>query len=314
MEDLTLEVRRIDRVGVDEAERRYIEARARELGAVDHVTADGGQAIWDSVVVPLVIGAGLFGALGGAPQSQADGPPLWLQNAGFVWVPFIVASSLAAWFGMNDIAEARGSFAEQAVIFRRKHNWLMCWLYTGTFGSFIGLSAGFPLLARSQFPAADVLLAAWLGPLAGALARPLGGWLADRMGGARVTKWAFVAMTLGVVTLLAAVPNGIGAGQGSLPLFLAAFALLFLTAGIGNGSSYRMIAVIFASPKEAAAVLGFVSAVAAYGGFFIPKALGTSISMTGAPSAALALFFAFYLSCIAITWWHYSRRFAPTPC
>ncbi len=266
------------------------------------------------LVVPLVIGAGLFGVFGGAPQAPADGPPLWLQNAGFVWVPFIVAGSLAAWFGMNDIAEARGSFAEQAVIFRRKHNWLMCWLYTGTFGSFIGLAAGFPLLAMSQFPDAHVMLGAWLGPLVGALARPLGGWLADRIGGARVTLWTFVAMTLGVVALLAAVPNGIGAGQGRLPLFLAGFALLFVAAGIGNGSSYRMIAVIFTSPKEAAAVLGFASAVAAYGGFFIPKALGTSISMTGAPNAALALFLAFYLSCLAITWWHYSRRFAATPC
>ena len=78
--------------------------------------------------------------------------PLWLQNAGFVWVPFIVASAFAAWFGMNDIASAKASFADQAVIFQRKHNWIMCWLYTGTFGSFIGYSAGFPLLAKIQFP------------------------------------------------------------------------------------------------------------------------------------------------------------------
>ena len=78
--------------------------------------------------------------------------PLWLQNAGFIWVPFIAASAFAAWFGMNDIASAKASFAEQAVIFQRKHNWIMCWLYTGTFGSFIGYSAGFPLLAKTQFP------------------------------------------------------------------------------------------------------------------------------------------------------------------
>jgi NNP family nitrate/nitrite transporter-like MFS transporter len=264
------------------------------------------------LVVPLVIGVGLFGAAGGAPQATADGPPLWLQNAGFVWVPLIVAAALAAWVGMNDIAEARGSFAEQAVIFRRKHNWLMCWLYTGTFGSFIGLAAGFPLLAKSQFPQGHVLMAAWIGPLAGALARPLGGWLADRLGGARVTLWTFVAMALGVAALMASVPGGASGGRPAL--FVAGFGLLFLAAGIGNGSTYRMIALVFDAPKQAAAVLGFASAVAAYGGFVIPKALGTSIALTGAPSAALALFLAFYLSCLAITWWHYSRRFAPTPC
>ena len=100
-------------------------------------------------VVPIVITLGLFGALGGEPQTWVKGAvtkQMWLQNAGFVWVPFIVLSTLAAWFGMNDLASAKASFADQAVIFKRKHNWLMCWLYIGTFGSFIGFAAGFPLL------------------------------------------------------------------------------------------------------------------------------------------------------------------------
>ncbi len=115
-------------------------------------------------VVPVAIASGVFGVLGGAPQASADGTPLWLQNAGFVWVPFIAASALAAWLGMNDIADAKGHFADQAVIFTRKHNWLMCWLYIGTFGSFIGYAAGFPLLIQSQFPGVDALQYAWLGP------------------------------------------------------------------------------------------------------------------------------------------------------
>ncbi|WP_305040819.1 MFS transporter [Erythrobacter sp. SDW2] len=117
--------------------------------------------------VPLIITAGVFGALGGAAQQTADGGPLWLQNAGFVWVPFIIASTLLAWFGMNDIADAKASFADQEVIFQRKHNWLMCGLYTGTFGSFIGFSAGLPLLAKQQFPQVDVLQFVFLGPLVG---------------------------------------------------------------------------------------------------------------------------------------------------
>ena len=111
-------------------------------------------------LVPIVITAGVFGWFGGDPamvKGPAGQTPLWLQNAGFIWVPFIAASAFAAWFGMNDIASARASFSEQAVIFQRKHNWLMCWLYTGTFGSFIGYSAGFPLLAKTQFPAVDAL-------------------------------------------------------------------------------------------------------------------------------------------------------------
>ncbi len=106
-------------------------------------------------VVPLVIAAGVFGSLGGDPQEWVKGAvtkSIWLQNAGFIWVPFIIATSIAAWFGMNDIASAKASFKEQSVIFKRKHNWLMCWLYTGTFGSFIGYAAGFPMLIKILFP------------------------------------------------------------------------------------------------------------------------------------------------------------------
>jgi NNP family nitrate/nitrite transporter-like MFS transporter len=193
-------------------------------------------------------------------------------------------------------------------------------------------------LLSGQFPQVDAQQAIWLGPLCGALARPLGGWLSDRLGGARVTLWAFVAMTLGVTVMLWALP-GVGAGagsgaQGSAAALLAAAFVLFAATGVGNGSTYRMIPLIFlrerrasaaSSPdaqdqarrdagKEAAAALGFASAIAAYGGFFIPKTVGSSIALTGAPTAALLIFIAFYLSCIGITWWFYSRRFAPMPC
>ncbi|MDO9095249.1 MAG: MFS transporter [Rubrivivax sp.] len=283
-------------------------------------------------VVPVVITAGLFGVLGGAPQATGQGQPLWLQNAGFVWVPFIVASALAAWLGMDDIADAKGHFADQVVIFTRKHNWLMCWLYIGTLGSFIGYSAGLPLLIQSQFSGLDAMQYAWLGPLLGAVVRPLGGWLADRHGGARVTFWCFVVMAVGVMAVRHFLP---GPGHsGDFNGFLASFMLLFAAAGVGNGSTFRMIPVIFlterqraAEPqpdaqaqavrdgnKEAAAVLGFASALGAYGGFFIPKSYGTAIAMTGSPEPALMVFIVFYLSCIAVTWWHYSRRNAPMPC
>jgi NNP family nitrate/nitrite transporter-like MFS transporter len=263
---------------------------------------------------------------------DAHGTPHWLQNAGFIWVPFVLAATLAAWFGLDDLAPARGGFAEQAVIFVRRHTWLMCWLYAGTFGSFIGFAAAFPLLLASQFPAFDGSHALWIGPLVGALMRPLGGYWSDRLGGARVTLWVFVVMALAALALWGSLPTATGAG--SVASMLAGTFVLFAAAGVGNGSTFRMIPVIFQherlqhapdtpderetalreGSKEAAAALGFASAVAAYGGFFIPKSMGTSIFFTGAPAAALLVFVVFYLSCIAITWWFYARRFAPMPC
>jgi NNP family nitrate/nitrite transporter-like MFS transporter len=288
-------------------------------------------------LAPLVIALGVYGPLAGGPQTivspAGQTTQIWAQNAAFVWVPFIVIFTIAAWIGMNDIADAKASFRDQAVIFKRKHNWLMCWLYLGTFGSFIGYAAGFPLLIKSQFAGINALQYAWVGPLVGAVVRPFGGWLADRLGGAVVTFWNFIVMTLAVVGVLWFLPSG-GSG-GSFAGFFVCFLVLFLTTGIGNGSTFRMIPVIFLTErtkeargkgkaaeeqavkdanKEAAAVLGFTSAFAAYGGFFIPKSYGTSIAMTGGPEAALYVFIVFYLSCIVTTWWYYSRKNAEMPC
>ena len=272
------------------------------------------------LLVPLVITVGVFGALGGEPRLSSEGGQLWLQNAGFVWVPFIIASALLAWFGMNDIADAKASFAEQAVIFQRRHNWLMCWLYTGTFGSFIGFSAGLPLLAKSEFPDVDVLRYVFLGPLVGALSRAASGWMADRWGGARVTFWVFVAMMAGVLGVMHFLNAGNWWG------FLGAFIFMFAVTGVGNASTFQMIPTIMRlevprlmpqlSPaeqvrqaeKESAAIVGFTSAIAAYGAFFIPKSFGSSMAATGSPVAALIGFLLFYASCAVLTWWVYTRR------
>jgi NNP family nitrate/nitrite transporter-like MFS transporter len=287
-------------------------------------------------LTPLVISASVFGALAGESHTYtAKGVEhsIWLQNAGFVWVPFIAISALAAWFGMNDIADAKASFAEQAVIFRRKHNWLMCLLYIGTFGSFIGFSAGLALLTKAEFPSVNPTAYAFLGPLAGALTRPVGGWISDRLGGARVTLWTFIAMIAAVFGVMAFLPHG--GSDGSFAGFLAMFIALFALTGIGNGSTFRMIPVIFLTQKqreaagqaddvkkqalheagkESAAVLGFAGAIGAYGGFFIPRSFGTSMSMTGSPDAALWCFIAFYAVCAAVTWICYARRNADMPC
>lgn len=280
-------------------------------------------------LVPVVITVGIFGAFGGAPQTivaAGTTQQIWLQNAGFVWVPLIVASAIAAWFGMNDIASAKASFADQAVIFKRKHTWILCWLYTGTFGSFIGYSAGFPLLTKVLFPGVSPVAFAFLGPLVGAASRSLTGWMADRWGGERVTIWVFATMIAAVGGVLFFV--GIKDQPGAFWGFLGMFLLLFAASGVGNASTFQMMPAIFSTllqrkaagrgaeaiaaaqrdaTKEGAAVLGFTSAVAAIGAFFIPKSFGSSIAATGGPAAALIGFIVFYVTCLLLTWWYYTR-------
>jgi NNP family nitrate/nitrite transporter-like MFS transporter len=272
-------------------------------------------------LVPLAITMAVFGGFGGEPQTLATGKQIWLQNAGFIWVPMIVAATIAAWFGMDDIAAARSSLAEQAGIFKNSHTWLLCWLYTGVFGSFIGFSAGFPLLTKTVFPTVNPVTLAFLGPLVGAATRSLSGWMSDRWGGARVSIIVFLLMMVGTGGVILAI------GAGSFPAFFGFFMLLFAASGVGNASVFQMIPAIFralhlrrtgpgpemerASATESAAVLGFTSAVAALGAFFIPKSFGTALAMTGSPVPALAGFIVFYVSCLAITWWFYTRANAP---
>jgi NNP family nitrate/nitrite transporter-like MFS transporter len=283
------------------------------------------------LAVPLVVAAALLGPFAGGPQLLPGGKQIWLQNAAFVWVPLVVLASVLAWFGMDDLATAKASFREQSVIFRRKHNWLVSLLYLGTFGSFIGYSAGLALLTQASFPAVDPTRYAFIGPLVGGLARPVGGWLADRLGGARVTLVTFLVMGLAAMGVLAALPRGGGAG--SFGGFLGAFVVLFTATGIGNGSVYRMIPVIFSTfhqrragsdpaalaqaqkdaLREGGAVVGFVSAIAAYGAFFVPRTFGMSVELTGAPHGAVLAFVAYYAGCIALVWWYYARPRAEIP-
>lgn len=276
-------------------------------------------------VVPAAIGLGVLGlAARGATH-------LSLQWAGLVWIPLIVVAIVGAFLCMNNLAVSRATIREQLVIMRRRHTWIMSWLYIGTFGSFIGYSAAFPLLITSQFPHVNALEFAFLGPLIGSLARPAGGRLADRLGGARVTFVNFVTMivaTLGVIWTL-----GLKSSPAAFPLFLTLFLVLFVSTGIGNGSTFRMIPAAFKAEhrhraaiggfraieaadrearKEAAAALGFTSAIAAYGSFVIPQAYGASISSTGSAALALFGFVLFYATCIAVTWWCFLRRTTET--
>jgi NNP family nitrate/nitrite transporter-like MFS transporter len=249
-------------------------------------------------VTPLIITSGTFAFIGGK-STLAGGHSIWLQNAAFIWVIPIIIMTLLALFGMDNVPGAKQSVSEQFVIVKRKHTWIMTVLYVATFGSFIGYSAAFPLLLKSQFP--EHLSLAFLGALVAAAARPVGGWLADKMGGAKVTAFVLVVMGIGA----AGVIFFLGGKQFSG--FLASFLLLFLASGIGSGSTFQMIPTIFV-PKEAAPVIGFSAAFAAYGSYFIPKLFGWSVKSTGTPVTAFYFFIGFYVIAIGLNWYFYQRK------
>jgi len=284
------------------------------------LNAAGGNIGVSSVqlLTPILMGLGIFNLYQATPGPGG----LYLQNAGLMWLVPLVIAVLGAVFFMNNLASARSTFRDQLAIVGRKHTWIMSYIYIGTFGSFIGYSAAFPLLIKTQFPAVTIGVA-FLGPLVGSLARPLGGLLADKIGGAIVTFWNFIVMGAATIGVMYFVDIKDFAG------FLTMFLILFVTTGIGNGSTYRMIPSIFREEKlratkgageagrgaalkaasiESAAALGFIGAVGACGGYLIPRGFGASIAATGGPHLAFAIYLAFYATCLALTWWFYLRK------
>lgn len=277
------------------------------------------------LIAPLVIFLPIFTFLGVRGVPQPDGSLLALTNAAWIWVPLLAAATLAAWFGMNDIGSSKASVVSQLPVLKRLHLWLLSLLYLATFGSFIGFSAGFAMLAKTQFPDVNILQLAFFDPFIGALARSAGGVISDKFGGVRVTLINFIFMALFTALLFLTLP---GSGAGSFSAFYLVFMGLFLTAGLGSGSTFQMIAVIFRqitlynvklrggsdeqAQREAvtdtAAALGFISAIGAVGGFFIPKAFGTSLALTGSPVGAMKIFLLFYIACVLLTWLVYGRR------
>ncbi len=285
------------------------------------LNAAGGNIGVSSVqlLTPLLLGLGVINLYRATPGAGG----FYIQNAGLMWLVPLAIAVFGAVFFMNNLATARSTFKDQLAIVGRKHTWIMSVIYIGTFGSFIGYSAAFPLLIKTQFPAVTVGIA-FLGPLVGSLARPLGGLLADRIGGAIVTLWNFIAMAAATIGVLYFI------GAKDFTGFLVMFLVLFVSTGVGNGSTYRMIPSIFREENlrraaaatgeagraallktasiESAAALGFIGAIGAVGGYFIPRGFGASIAATGGPQLALEAYLAFYCVCLALTWWFYLRR------
>jgi MFS transporter, NNP family, nitrate/nitrite transporter len=249
-------------------------------------------------VTPLIITTGAF-AFAGKGQVLANGQEVYLQNAAFIWVIPIVIMTLLAFFKMDNVPGAKQSVSDQFVIVKRRHTWIMTVLYVATFGSFIGYSAAFPLLLRSQFP--EHISLAFLGALLAATARPVGGWISDKLGGARVTAFVLVIMGIGALGVIYFLNAMQFAG------FLISFLILFIAAGIGSGSTFQMIPGLFI-PKEAAPVIGFTAAFAAYGSFLIPKLFGWSVNTTGTPVTAFYFFIGFYVISFALNWYFYQRK------
>jgi len=257
------------------------------------------------------------------PVLISIGTGVHLAYAGMFYLALVVIATICAVFFMDNLVGAKADFASQAVVAKQSSTWVMSFLYIGTFGSFIGYAAALPLLIKTQFPHVHGAYFAWLGALVGSLSRPVGGWLSDRIGGARVTLWTFCVMAVATVLVV------IGERGGNFALFFLAFLVVFLASGVGNGSTFRMIPAIFAgrakrqiaagadpdsahraARREAAAVIGIAASIGAFGGFGVTRAFASSIAATKVADSAFYAFIAFYLVCLVVTWVVFLRRSA----
>jgi NNP family nitrate/nitrite transporter-like MFS transporter len=332
-----------------------------KAGASKTIWIQNAALVWVPIMAVCLIGAFFF--MNNLPQHNKGSTNiagvikyLWLTVLGFVGASVAIALLLLDWGGFPNLikilfivciavvstlalmkfatpAATKENLKGQFAIFKNKHNWVMTWLYTMTFGSFIGYANAFPKLIDDVFgvirvdPSGNALPEAimnpnapvaskyiWIGAAVGALIRPLGGWMSDKWGGARVTQWdtyVMVAATIGAGYFVSLASQSTTPEEFFMP-FLLLFVLLFATTGIGNGSTFRMIPIIF--PKEQAGpVLGWTSAIAAYGAFLIPKVFGAQIK-AGHPEYALYGFAGYYASCLVVNWWFYYRKNAEVPC
>ncbi|MGW4350168.1 NarK family nitrate/nitrite MFS transporter [Streptomyces sp. NPDC004690] len=237
-----------------------------------------------------------------------------------IYIPLVVAAAVLAALFMDNLATVKNDTGAAVDAAKDPHTWIMAFLYVGTFGSFIGYSFAFGQVLTSQFGRTPLQAAylTFIGPLLGSLIRPVGGWLADRYGGARITLWNFVAMAAATAALIAA------GMRGSLPLFVAVFVVLFALSGLGNGSTYKMVPGIFQARAlarglvgEAAAAqarrlsgaaMGLIGAVGALGGVGINLAFRQSFLTRGTGTAAFVAFLVFYGAAFVVTYAVYLRR------
>ncbi|MDP9094926.1 MAG: NarK/NasA family nitrate transporter [Actinomycetota bacterium] len=247
-----------------------------------------------------------------------------------IYIPLIVLAALGAVLFMDNIAHVRNEKRAMREATREPHTWVIAFLYIGTFGSFIGFGFAFGQVLLNQFGThfltagkvdpVKIAYLTFLGPLVGSLIRPVGGWLADRVGGARTTFWNFAGMAMAAAVVLVA------SREKSLQLFYIGFIALFVLSGVGNGSTYKMIPAIFRSKGQhqldagasrdvvehesrrmANAVIGIAGSVGAFGGVLVNIAFRQSFLTYKTGDAAYIGFIAFYVACLAVTWLVYLR-------
>ena len=288
------------------------------------VTPSLGSPFGSFVKISGLLGIGLVAAALGIYLMMPPPVGIALMNKWIV-LPLVIAATV---FMMRYLTTGKlqENLKRQYKIFESKHTWAMTVIYTMTFGSFIGYSAAFPLCIKVVFGFQHImgadgvmthttvnpngpsaLMYAWMGPFIGALIRPVGGWISDRLGGARVTHWvsvAMIGMAIGVAYYLTKAYQSATPEEYFWPFF-GLFVLLFTATGGGNGFTFRTIAMVF-NEEQAGPVLGWTSAVAAYGAFIIPKVFGEQIKAT-TPELALYGFAVFYFLCLILNWWFYLR-------
>jgi NNP family nitrate/nitrite transporter-like MFS transporter len=290
----------------------------------EKVTPEPGSPIGAFLKISGLLGIGFVTAAAGLYLLLPAPTGIGLLSKWIV-LPLVIAATVLLMRTLTR-GELQANLKRQYKIFDNKHTWAMTIIYTMTFGSFIGYSAAFPLAIKVIFgfthvPGADGVLVhdamnangpsaltyAWVGPFIGALIRPVGGWISDKVGGAKVTQLVSIVMilsALGVAYYMNAAYASATPEQYFMPFFLL-FIVLFTATGVGNGSTFRTIAMVF-DEEQAGPVLGWTSAVAAYGAFIIPKVFGEQITAT-TPQYALYGFAIFYFICLVLNWWFYLR-------
>lgn len=259
--------------------------------------------------IPLVIGFSLLGA--SASPSGTPARSIRVENAAFIWIPFILVCAAAIWFGTKDHATQPKTFASQLVAGKRLHTWVLSLLYFLTFGCFVAMGASLPMIIKEVFAKAPggaptpLLFAPWAVAVA-TMARPLGGWLADKFGAGLVTSIAIGTMALGGFSLSGFLQPEQFTGFFTIILIICA------ASGLGNGSVFKIIP--FVLPKEAGAAIGIVSCLGALGGFAPPLLLGWTMDNHGGPAWAYTGMALFALLCLAVNLWFYHRRSSPTHC
>ena len=264
-------------------------------------------------VTPWIIG---FAIIGGSQvmlnKDTGATKDVWFQNAGYVWVPFVVVSVVLAWLLLRSVpVQARG-VRDQLDIFRNVNTWIMTYLYVITFGTFSGLAAGFGLLIGNLYGSKvfgeagiDPLKYAFLGALVGSVARILAGPIADRVGGGRITVVAALGIAIGsAYTATQLSPQSVD----DFPKFLVGMLVIFFFAGVGNASTFKQMPMIF-ERRQAGGVIGWTSAIAAYGPFIFGVMLATI-----APAPFFVMGVVFAVIAAVLCWWFYARKGAATPC